>query len=704
MSLPIDGARPRGAQTLVSTEPSAEPPTVGEAAPASPVGDVRSPEAQKAQAVTTGNAPGGKLVSASRAGDRAEVEKAEEFDFVFVGGGVGGGTAAADLARRGYKVLILDAGDAKHDITEKVPGYHFLAAERKESSANYKLEQELNLPEGEKQTKQDDYPRHWNSQANANFLVRPHESDLNYIAEITGDDSWRPKEFNKYFERMTDVQYRKAYKLAHRIGKALGIKKLQNLGGLGFGENIEKGEGFLKVSRPLPKDGLKDPKLLKIIASAIKAAAKEGTLGERLKAVLHEADPNDLAMGKQSMFTVLPTSVDEHGRRSSAQDYVDRVQDIFPDNLTVRTGAVGWYTIFDENKNAVGVKYLEGNHLHQADRMYDPEAKGTPKVVRAKYGVVSASGAMQTPAFLQHSGIGDAQKLEALGIPVVADRKGVGQGGQDRVEAAVIGELMEEFGFLKDATFTADAKTDPLLRQWHIEGKDAVLASNGHVGAILMKSDPSLPEPDLAIFILGGHFENFDEGFSKKATQYKDRLSIIVLKAHTKSATGTVEITSPDPTERPKITIKKFEGEAGLADLKGLVAGMKVGRKILEGLGKLLKREIAPGPNVKTDAELAADGQKRNFGHHFSSTAQMGHADDPMAVVDSKFAVIGVSNLFVVDQSIWPKLQGLFPVVGNMMAALKAADALDARAQAMKRAEEEDEEAAPPARARPKIA
>ena len=39
----------------------------------------------------------------------------------------------------------------------------------------------------------------------------------------------------------------------------------------------------------------------------------------------------------------------------------------------------------------LSVKYLDGKNLHQSDRLYDPNApKGTPKVVKAKYGVISA--------------------------------------------------------------------------------------------------------------------------------------------------------------------------------------------------------------------------------------------------------------------------------------------------------------------------
>src|SRR5688572_10738865 len=49
----------------------------------------------------------------------------DQFDFVIVGSGAGGGPLAANLARNGHRVLLLEAGQDFGDKTVyQVPGYH----------------------------------------------------------------------------------------------------------------------------------------------------------------------------------------------------------------------------------------------------------------------------------------------------------------------------------------------------------------------------------------------------------------------------------------------------------------------------------------------------------------------------------------------------------------------------------------------------
>ena len=52
-------------------------------------------------------------------------------------------------------------------------------------------------------------------------------------------------------------------------------------------------------------------------------------------------------------------------------------------------------------------------------------------------------GAVQTPAVLMRSGIGDERELRSLGIPVVQDLPGVGQNLQDHVSFGCIWEYRE---------------------------------------------------------------------------------------------------------------------------------------------------------------------------------------------------------------------------------------------------------------------
>ena len=75
--------------------------------------------------------------------------------------------------------------------------------------------------------------------------------------------------------------------------------------------------------------------------------------------------------------------------------------------------------IIFENNRAVGVEYHLGRQV---------------KRVRARKGVILTSGAINTPQLLNLSGIGNADDLTKLGIPVKVHLPGVGQNFQDHLE------------------------------------------------------------------------------------------------------------------------------------------------------------------------------------------------------------------------------------------------------------------------------
>src|SRR5699024_5745418 len=72
-----------------------------------------------------------------------------------------------------------------------------------------------------------------------------------------------------------------------------------------------------------------------------------------------------------------------------------------------------------DGKRAIGVKWL---------------ARGQERHAHARREVLLTSGAIASPLVLQRSGIGPADLLRALGIPVVQDLPGVGENLQDHLE------------------------------------------------------------------------------------------------------------------------------------------------------------------------------------------------------------------------------------------------------------------------------
>jgi choline dehydrogenase len=85
--------------------------------------------------------------------------------------------------------------------------------------------------------------------------------------------------------------------------------------------------------------------------------------------------------------------------------------------------------------------------------------------------------------------------------------------------------------------------------------------------------------------------------------------------------------------------------------------------------------ELAPGPEVKTDAEIDAFVRETvETAYHPSCTCKMG--SDDMAVVDGAGKVNGIENLRVVDSSIMPHITSGNLNAPTIMIAEKIADAI----------------------------
>jgi choline dehydrogenase len=499
---------------------------------------------------------------------------------------------------------------------------------------------------------------------NAMITMRPHDGDWDSIAETFGDASWRAANMRRYWTRLEHCDYApSSARSAH--GHA----------------------GWLHTDVARPALAFDDERLRAIVVAAL-AEAQSLDPDLYLDAVRTTLaggalwDPNDervvRAAAEGMVFVPLHMN---GGTRESTRDYVHATAASCPNNLHVELHALATRVLFD-GERAVGVEYLSGERLYRASASPTANA-GERREIHAKREVILCGGVFNSPQLLMLSGIGPADHLRAHGIEVRVDRPGVGKNLQDRYEMSVVYELDGDLDAQRGMTFRAPGASgpDPALARW-LAGRNGPYATNGVVGALVKKSEPSRPVPDLFVFGIVGNFHGYFPGYSRELTADHRHFSWGVLKAHTVNRAGAVRLRSPDPRDPPEVNFRYFdEGSPGSeADLDAVVDGVLTARRIMRRVGDAA-REVRPTHHVGTRREIAAYVRDNAWGHHASCTNKMGPVSDATAVVDQNFRVHGVSGLRVVDASVFPRIPGFFVVASVYMLAEKATDAILADAK-----------------------
>jgi choline dehydrogenase len=118
------------------------------------------------------------------------------------------------------------------------------------------------------------------------------------------------------------------------------------------------------------------------------------------------------------------------------------------------------------------------------------------------------------------------------------------------------------------------------------------------------------------------------------------------------------------------------------ADLDVMIKAVKLSRELYAQppLREIVSREMLPGPNVQSDAELEAYIRKNvEHRHHPLGTCRMGTAQDAGAVVDARLRVHGIEGLRVADASVMPDDPSGNTNVPTIMIGEKAADLIRGR-------------------------
>jgi choline dehydrogenase-like flavoprotein len=609
----------------------------------------------------------------------------KEYEYVVVGSGAGGGTVAARLAEGGRRVLLLEAGGdpltlkgggpvGSDRLPEdyQIPTFHANASENEALRWEFFVRHYTDNQQRDCKAGKDYrgnpvdgvlYPRASTlggcTAHNAMIVVYPHNPDWDDIAELVKDPSWSADNMRRYFERMENCRYRPFWRF---IQKVFGWNPTRH----GFA-------GWLTVEKALPKGVLGDRDLIEVLKKCALAIAKElkNPLQQLREGFVAKLDPNDWRVDRKAIEGIhyAPLATSKHARNGTREFVLD-VAKRYPDRLTIELNALVTRVLFDNANRAIGVEYEKGEGLYRAcaNPNAPPEQKCTVRVSRE---VILSGGAFNTPQLLMLSGIGAKEELQAHGIEVRVDLPGVGKNLQDRYEVGVVSRLKADWEVLKGATFTRD---DVHAKEW-ASSRSGLYTTNGVALAVVKRSDPTRPLPDLFAFALLGHFKGYYPGYSKLLAEDHSALTWAILKAHTDNRAGTVTLRSADPHDPTIVNFRYFkEGtNGGQQDLDGVVAGIQFVRKLMAQAGDLVVKEELPGSGVNERAALERFVEDNAWGHHASCTCRIGADGDPMAVLDSDFRVRKTKGLRVVDASVFPKIPGFFIVTSVYMIGEKAA-------------------------------
>ena len=299
------------------------------------------------------------------------------------------------------------------------------------------------------------------------------------------------------------------------------------------------------------------------------------------------------------------------GRRVSTNDaYLEPVRGRA--NLEIRGGALVDRVLIT-NGRATGVRVRLGEQWTD---------------ISARH-VLLCAGAIHSPAILLRSGLGPAEDLQALGIPVIADLPHVGQNFMDHPFLRATIRLLPQF-----------VSRDPNQRHTNCcVTYTSGLAGGGVRDMILIGFNHRLLGQDGLPAMTGAIGAGLYEAFSR----------------------GSVWLVSTDPDANPVVEENMLADERDrlrmrdavrrLAVLAAHPAVTSIAEAITFGETAMQLDTVAALPTDALDAlmlEQAADGQ------HAAGTCRMTAWEDPRGVVNPDLSVKGTIGLSVADASIMP--------------------------------------------------
>ena len=532
-----------------------------------------------------------------------------EFDYVIAGGGSAGCALAARLSEdKSVSVCLIEAGGNGRNLFIKMPAGNGFVFGNPKLDWGYQ-----SIPQKHLNGRTIYFPRGkslgGSSIVNGMIYMRGIPSDYNRWGQM-GLPGWSYSEILPYFKKSEGSKHRKDQ--FHGINGPLKIEPSSNFGKLE--------EAFIN--------------------SAVNAGHKK---------------LNDFNGSERTGVSKLDSTVSNGVRQSSAIAYLKNI----PKNLKVITKQQVSKILLNKNR-AAGLETLEGNRIF------------------CKREVILCQGAFGTPHLLMLSGIGPADHLTENGIEPVINLPGVGASLADHIVASM--QYSSNRIDLSHARYQRLDKAISIMVRWLLNGKGPGGGAFWSTGLFHAFNDPKFPE--LEVFMTPMIVEeNLDKGSYEKTPllqHFGRKLLVrgrkiarpgvqIDINQERPKSLGSVKLANSNPREYPLIDPNYFSNSE---DLEELVKGVSVMREIMQQreISKYLNSEISPWLNSNTRSEIVeAIKQTAYTGHHPCSTARMGADNDPMAVLDAKLRVRGMTGLRVCDASAMPT-----QITGNLYATVIA--------------------------------
>ena len=526
----------------------------------------------------------------------------QEFDYVIVGGGSAGCCVAGRLSEDlNTSVCLLEAGGPDNSVFVKAPLGFAATASLNINSWGYET-----VPQAGFNGRKGFQPRGkvmgGSSSVNAMVYTRGNPLDYDNWSAL-GNEGWSYQEVLPYFKKSEHNEC--------------------------FGENAYRG-----IHGPVNVSYLRSPSPLN--QAFIQACNEQG--------IPFNPDYN----GAQQ-FGVSPAQVTQKGgeRWNAARAYLDPHR--HQANLHVISQAHASQIMF-EGKRAIGVKYITNGVTHE---------------VRARKEVIVSGGAFGSPQLLMLSGVGPADHLQELGIPLVHELPGVGQNLQDHITTVLIyktSKVNEAMGFsLKGALNLVKS-----ILEWRSK-RTGWITSNVSETQGFVSTEGNTAHPNIQLALCTGIVEDHAR---KMHLGHGYTLHVTLMRPKSR---GTLTLASRNPMDKPLIDPAFFKHPD---DLETLVTATQLGLRVMASPGLNAYRG-----EMLYEVDHNQPGQIRDFlkdhsdtEYHPVGTCKMGPLQDPLAVVDSELRVHGLSSLRVIDASVMPQL-----VTGNtnaptFMIAEKAVD------------------------------